>query len=207
MIHEKSKLLKNLETAERLKLSPLPYHTSRLLELSDVSIAYGSRAVCSNISFTIEQGDRIALQGKNGSGKSSILKLICGENIPYQGILRKSERLKISYVPQSTAGLNGFLSEYIERNLLDESLFKAILRKFDFPGSSLKSAWMNSARDKKKKVLLAEVCERPCNLGGRAHYIDAFPNADRKTLLLEYQPPSVCGARQRLLRKYCDQNR
>ena len=93
LIHEKSKLLKNLETAESLKLSPLPYHTSRLLELSDVSIAYGSRAVCSNISFTIEQGDRIALQGKNGSGKSSILKLICGENIPYQGILRKSERL------------------------------------------------------------------------------------------------------------------
>lgn len=53
LIHEKSKLLKNLETAESLKLSPLPYHTSRLLELSDVSIAYGSRAVCSNISFTI----------------------------------------------------------------------------------------------------------------------------------------------------------
>ena len=94
LIHEKSKLLKNLETAESLKLSPLPYHTSRLLELSDVSIAYGSRAVCSNISFTIEQGDRIALQGKNGSGKSSILKLICGENIPYQGILRKSERFQ-----------------------------------------------------------------------------------------------------------------
>ena len=111
----------------------LPYHTSRLLELSDVSIVYGSHPVCSNISFTIEQGDRVALQGKNGAGKSSILKLICGENIPYHGTLRKSERLKISYVPQSTAGLNGTLSEYIEQNLLDESLFKAILRKFDFP--------------------------------------------------------------------------
>ena len=46
------------------KTFSLPYHTSRLLELSDVSIAYGSRAVCSNISFTIEQGDRIVPAGE-----------------------------------------------------------------------------------------------------------------------------------------------
>ena len=57
--------------------------------------------------------------------------------------MRKSERLKISYVPQSTAGLNGFLSEYIERNLLDESLFKAILRKFDFPREQFEKQFCN----------------------------------------------------------------
>ena len=191
LIHEKSKLLKNLETAESLKLSPLPYHTSRLLELSDVSIAYGSRAVCSNISFTIEQGDRIALQGKNGSGKSSILKLICGENIPYQGILRKSERLKISYVPQSTAGLNGPLSEYIERNLLDESLFKAILRKFDFPREQFEKRLDEFSEGQKKKVLLARsLCEQahlyiwdePLN------YIDVLSRMQIENLLLEYKP-------------------
>ena len=191
LIHEKSKLLKNLETAESLKLSPLSYHTSRLLELSDVSIVYGSHAVCSNISFTIEQGDRIALQGKNGSGKSSILKLICGENIPYQGVLRKSERLKISYVPQSTAGLNGPLNEYIEHNLLDESLFKAILRKFDFPREQFEKRLDEFSEGQKKKALLAKsLCEQahlyiwdePLN------YIDVLSRMQIENLLLEYRP-------------------
>lgn len=191
LIHEKSKLLKNLETAENLKLSPLPYHTSRLLELSDVSIVYGDHSVCSNISFSVEQGDRVALQGKNGSGKSSILKLICGDNIPYHGTLRKNEQLKISYVPQSATGLNEPLSEYIERNLLDESLFKAILRKFDFPQEQFDKRLDEFSEGQKKKVLLAKsLCEQahlyiwdePLN------YIDVLSRMQIENLLLEYKP-------------------
>ena len=75
-IAEKSRLLKNIERSDALKIFQTPYHTKRLVELKDVSIAYGKEPVCGPVSFTVEQGDRIALQGANGSGKSSILKLI-----------------------------------------------------------------------------------------------------------------------------------
>lgn len=47
-----------------------------MVELDRVSIHYGEKNVCRDISFTIKQGDRIALSGPNGSGKSSLLKLI-----------------------------------------------------------------------------------------------------------------------------------
>lgn len=84
-IEEKSKLLKNVESYSELEIRPLKFFDNTLLEFSDVSVSYDRKTVCSNINFKIEQGERIALRGKNGSGKSSILKLICGENIDYTG--------------------------------------------------------------------------------------------------------------------------
>ena len=191
LISEKSKLLKNIEINEAFKIFPLQYYTNCLLELSDVSVMYSDHIICSNISFTVEQGDRIVLQGKNGSGKSSILKLIYGENIAYKGDLRKSERLKISYVSQSTADLSGFLSEYITHNLLDESLFKAILRKFDFPREQFEKKLDEFSEGQKKKVLIAKsLCEQahlyiwdePLN------YIDVLSRMQIEKLLLEYRP-------------------
>lgn len=191
LIDEKSKLLKNIESSETLKISPLRYHTNRLLELSDISIAYGERVVCSDVSFVIEQGDRIALQGKNGCGKSSILKLICGEEIVHTGILRKNGRLKISYVSQNTADLSGNLTDYAQYNCLNESLFKAILRKLDFSREQFEKGLEDFSEGQKKKVLIAKsLCEQahlyiwdePLN------YIDILSRMQIETLLLEYQP-------------------
>ena len=111
-IEEKSKLLKNIERSDELKIFQTPFHTKRLVQLQEVSINYGGRPVCSDISFTIEQGERVALQGPNGCGKSSILKRICGEDIPCSGTVRIGKGLKISVVSQDTSGLRGSLSEY-----------------------------------------------------------------------------------------------
>jgi len=111
-IEEKSKLLKNIERVDSLKLSPLSYHVDRLVELEKVSIFYGEKRACSDVSFEIREGDRIALCGKNGSGKSSILKLINGEQLTYTGSVTIGSRLKISYVPQDTSHLRGNLTDY-----------------------------------------------------------------------------------------------
>ena len=72
------------------------------------------------------------LDGNNGSGKSSLLKLVVGQPIDYTGTVTLGSGLVISYVPQDTSYLCGTLSEFAEENNLDESLFKAILRKMDF---------------------------------------------------------------------------
>ncbi len=74
-IEDKKGLLKNIEEAEDLKLYSLKYRSSRILSLKDV-VPYYEGPVCDPLSFTLEQGQRISLQGKNGCGKSSILKLI-----------------------------------------------------------------------------------------------------------------------------------
>jgi len=158
---EKSKLLKNIETSEPLKIHPLEYHSSVLVRLKDVSIQYGGRTVCRPVTFQINSGDRIALAGKNGCGKSSILKLICGENIPHTGEIEVSSGVKISYVRQDSSALSGSLDEYANKLKIDISLFKSILRKLDFSREQFDYDISDFSAGQKKKVLIAgSLCEK-----------------------------------------------
>ncbi len=190
-IDQKSKLLKNIESSESLKIYQSGFHAARLGELVNVSVFYGEKTACKDISFTIEQGDRIALRGKNGSGKSSILKLICGEDITYTGTFRRASQLKISYVSQDTSQLSGNLTGYAVDNGLDESLFKAVLRKLDFSRAQFEKDISDFSGGQKKKVLIAKsLCEKahlhvwdePLN------FIDVISRMQIEELLLEYKP-------------------
>ncbi|MBW5466954.1 Lsa family ABC-F type ribosomal protection protein [Brevibacillus formosus] len=190
-IDEKSKLLKNIENQESLKIAQLAYHKNQLAELERVSIYYGEKQVCADVSFTIEQGERIALAGKNGSGKSSILKLICGENIDYMGTFRKGSQLKISYVSQDTSHLKGNLTDFARDNGIEESLFKSILRKLDFSRVQFEKDISAFSGGQKKKVLIAKsLCEKahlhiwdePLN------FIDVISRMQIEELLLEHSP-------------------
>lgn len=161
MIEQKSMLLKNIESNESLKIVPITFHDKKIVELIDLTIEYDNRTVCEGVSFTIEQGEKIAIQGKNGSGKSSILKLIYGEDIPHSGIVRKNNELIISYVSQDTSDLYGNLSEYADKYSIDESLFKSMLRKLDFSKEQFEKSIEDFSGGQKKKVLLAKsLCER-----------------------------------------------
>ncbi|WP_103109167.1 Lsa family ABC-F type ribosomal protection protein [Brevibacillus reuszeri] len=190
-IDEKSKLLKNIEKQDSLKISQLAYHKNQLVELDNVSISYGENEVCKNVSFSIQQGERIALSGKNGSGKSSIIKLICGEDLSYTGTFRKGSQLKISYVSQDTSHLRGNLTDYARDNGIDESLFKAILRKLDFSRVQFEKDISAYSGGQKKKVLIAKsLCEKvhlhiwdePLN------FIDVISRMQIEELLLEHSP-------------------
>lgn len=190
-VEEKSKLLMNIETSGRLKLSQLDFHADRLIELENVSIFYGEKKACADVSFIIEQGDRIALYGKNGSGKSSIIKLICGESMTYTGSFRKASQLRISYISQGTSQLGGSLTDYARAKDIDESIFKAILRKLDFSRVQFEKDIVDFSAGQKKKVLIAKsLCEKahlhiwdePLN------FIDVISRMQIEELLLEYSP-------------------
>ena len=77
-IEKREALMHDVEYDERLKLHPEPYFRQNLLLSKDLSIFYGDRCVANGISFTLNRGDRIALVGRNGCGKSSLLKLLTG---------------------------------------------------------------------------------------------------------------------------------
>ena len=190
-IEEKSKLLKNIEVADELKLTQNPYRGARMIWAKDLCIDYGAGIVCRDVNFELLQGDRLALCGANGSGKTSILKLVCGEDIPYTGTFERGNRLLISYVPQDTSSLSGNLNSFARERQIDESLFKAILRKLAFSREQFdKDISEYSAGQKKKVMIAASLCEHahlhiwdePMN------YIDVLSRIQLEELLLTYRP-------------------
>ncbi|MCQ4726738.1 ABC-F type ribosomal protection protein [Anaerotignum faecicola] len=160
-VEEKCRLLKNIEVSDTLKISQLSYRKTTLAELKDISIYYGEKEVCRGVSLKVENGKRISLSGHNGSGKSSVLKLILGEDIKYRGYLNIGSGLKISYVPQDTSFLKGSLSDYAAEKGIDEHIFKAILRKLDFSREQFrKDMEFFSEGQKKKTLIAASLCEK-----------------------------------------------
>ncbi|MFC5471151.1 Lsa family ABC-F type ribosomal protection protein [Cohnella suwonensis] len=203
-LDEKAKLLKNIENADGLKLSQLAYPKSRLVELDRASVRYGDKTACRDVSFAIEQGDRVALTGRNGSGKSSLIKLICGEPIDYSGTFRAGSQLKISYVLQDTSHLHGNLTDYARDHGIDESLFKAILRKLDFARVQFEKEMSAFSGGQKKKVLIARsLCEKAHLLvwDEPLNFIDVISRMQIEELLLEYSPTIVFVEHDR---EFCD---
>ena len=188
-IEEKSKLLKNIETIDNLKLKTIPNRNGHLIEVNNLSINYDERIILSNLSFYLEDGDRLQIKGKNGSGKSSIIKLILGENISYSGDLYIQSNLKISYVAQETSNLSGYLSDYIYSKHLDETLFKTVLKKMDFEREQFDKKIEDYSDGQKKKVLLAtSICEQ-ANIyiwDEPLNYIDIFSRMQIEKLIQEY---------------------
>ena len=190
-IEDKSGLLKNIESSESIKIAQPAYHTKRLISLENVSIYYGEKTACQNISFNVEQGDRIALCGKNGSGKSSIIKAVLGEGITCTGNIQKGNSLVLSYVSQDTSFLNGNLSDYALECAIDESLFKAILRKLDFSRTQFEKDMKDFSGGQKKKILIAKsLCEKAHLLlwDEPLNFVDVISRIQIEELLLQSNP-------------------
>lgn len=202
-VEQKSGLLKNMETAENLKIFPLSYYTDTLVSFSETAVFYDGNKVCGPVSFAVQRGDRVVLDGRNGSGKSSLLKLLAGESIEHTGTVTIGAGLVISYVPQDTSYLHGSLSDFAEDNGLDDSLFKAILRKLDFERIQFEKDIREFSGGQKKKVLIAKsLCEQahlyvwdePLN------FIDIYSRMQIEQLITEFAPTMVFVEHDRIFR-------
>ena len=131
-----------------LKFPPAPRSGDYPLIVDDLGKAYGDHQVFDHATFTIKRGEKVAFVGKNGEGKSTLVKCIMGE-IPYTGTLKVGHNVKIGYFAQNQAQLlDGELTVFdtIDRVAVGDirTKIRDILGAFMFGGE---------ASDKKVKVL------------------------------------------------------
>ena len=187
-IIEKSKLLNNIEEQSELFFNSEKLSGNNLIELKDVSIYYNEKCVLKNISFNVEKGDRVAICGKNGGGKTSILKLMLGEPIKHSGTLYKSNKLKISYISQKYDWLDGTLINFASCNNLDKTKFLTMLTKLGFNRSQFDICINNFSEGQKKKVLIAKSLCEEANIyvwDEPLNYIDVISRIQIENLIKE----------------------
>lgn len=71
-----------------------------MITVNDISVQFGGTTLFSDVSFAINENDKIALMGKNGAGKSTLLKIIAGESKPSTGAISAPKEAVIAYLPQ-----------------------------------------------------------------------------------------------------------
>ena len=153
--------IKQLERLERLeveeedlatlniKFPPAPRSGQIVAEIQDAGMSFGSKHVFSGANFTIGKGDRIALVGRNGEGKTTLARMLVGQLTPTEGSIRLGANVNIGYYAQNQDDLmDGEFTVYdtLDRVAVGDirTRLRDILGAFLFRGEDI---------DKKVKVL------------------------------------------------------
>ena len=138
-----------------------------LIRMEDVAVGYGDRELVGNLNLSIESGDRIALLGMNGTGKSTLVKLIAGEHAPMSGTLERHGDLKIGYFSQHQSETLDLQASALDSLIrldprLSEQEARDFLGGFGFNGDqALDPVSQFSGGEKARLVLALLVYTRP----------------------------------------------
>jgi ATP-binding cassette ChvD family protein len=92
--------------SDAIQIPPGPRLGSMVIETEQLKKGFGDRVLIEDLSFSLPPGGSVGIMGPNGVGKTTLFKMIIGDEKPDDGVLRIGETVEISYVDQSRAGLD-----------------------------------------------------------------------------------------------------
>ncbi|CAM4051408.1 ABC-F family ATP-binding cassette domain-containing protein [Gillisia limnaea] len=111
------------------------YYNNTMLNIHNLSISFGGETLFDEITFRLGAGDRVGLIGKNGAGKSTMLKILSGEQEANTGQIAKDKELKIGFLKQDIDFIQGRTVQEEAQQAFEE--IKAIEKKMEFINEQL----------------------------------------------------------------------
>jgi ATP-binding cassette subfamily F protein uup len=155
-----------------LIIPPAPKLANRVIELRDVGMELGGRTLFQNISLNLAAGERLGVVGRNGLGKSTLLKIMLQQVKPTSGVVEIGSRTEINYVDQNRLLLDdaktvweevGEGSEYVR--LGEENItLRGYLRRFLFTEERINTKINQLSGGERSRVLLAKILKRGGNV-------------------------------------------
>ncbi len=155
-----------------LIIPPAPKFSNRIIELSEVGVELGGRTLFEKLNLNLNPGERLGIVGRNGLGKSSLLRVMLGQLTPTAGEVEIGARTQINYVDQNRLLLDDEKTIYAEVGeggeivrLGDESIsLRAYLRRFLFTEERINTKVRLLSGGERSRVLLAKILKRGGNV-------------------------------------------
>jgi len=155
-----------------MRLSQADVSGKLVFEAEHINLSYGETNIVRDFSTKVQRGDRIALIGPNGVGKSTLLRALLGDLEPSSGTLRRGTKLEAAYFDQQREQLdpNATVMDSVGGGKLSVTVggqtqhVAGYLRKFLFPPERLRSPVSMLSGGERNRLLLARLFAKPANL-------------------------------------------
>lgn len=190
-LEEKKSLLKNSEDERKLKIIQEKVSKDKLISVENACLSFKGRKIFENFSLDILQGERVALTGDNGCGKSSLIKAIKKELSLDEGSVYISRTINIYYSNQIPLWKSGMLRDHLKRENTDETKFRSILGVMGAWGEIFERPLETFSKGELKKVELCKSFMYPGSLliwDEPLNYLDVMSREQLEEVILEFEP-------------------
>jgi lincosamide and streptogramin A transport system ATP-binding/permease protein len=190
-LSEKKNLLKNYEITPDLKLTQQDSSQTCLVAAYNLSFGYNERLLFEQLTFRIEQGDRLWIRGRNGAGKSTLLKLI-GRKMSSKH-LHYAENILIETAFQEPLWTSGWINQYITDTQMLQH-FRNICHCLDIEYETLQRPIETFSSGEQKKLDIARALSAPNQLlllDEPLNYMDVYFREQLEKAILSFRPTVV----------------